>query len=884
MSDGKVVLDITANSAPFNSAMTKLTGTVAGIGKKMAGLLGVTALGAFSKGCVEAASSAQQTANRVATVFPKMQSQVNAFASTAVQKMGMSAGSAKSLTAQFGVMAEGMGLSEKSAAQMSTTMTQLAGDMSAFYGITAEEAQSKLSGVFTGMTRGLKSVGVNMNEANLQQHALSLGISKSVGDMTNAELVSLRLSYAQKQLSVTSGYAQRNLGTWAGQTGLLTQQMGRLRATMGKALVAALLPALKVVNAVICALVSMAETFNRVIEAVTGKKLDSMLGGARSAASDLSDAEDDASDSTDGLAAAQDSATKAAKRQTKAQNALNRALAGFDEINKLASKSASEGTSTDAGVDTGLGLSSQTVAISGFGDALASSAETAQAALDKLKLPSALLTALESVRGAASDLGDTISGGLKWAYDNVLVPLGQWTIDEALPTLMQGLADALGHVREFAEGLAPHLSTLVGILGNAFKKVWDDVLVPFGNFTVNEVLPRVLDALGTAFGIIVTVLEKLQPLAAFVLDEFLAPLADLVGQAVLAALDALNDALEWLLDMVSQADFTPFVDTLKSLKDAVGKAFTDAIGAAGSAIDALGRAWDALKGGTKTLVANVSATLSQAWETVKGAFSTAAGWASDTVRTVTATVAATVSSAWSSAKSAFDYAKSGVKDFVGKVTAKVAATVASAWGTAKGAFSWAKQHVRDIAGKVTANIVTSGLSAWSKAKGAFEWAKKNLKDITAKIGVSISGKLADVRGFVNDAIATINGKLHTITWPKIGNFGGGQVFPGTAKNSPIPQLAQGGWVRRNTPQLAVIGDNRHEGEIVSPESKFQSMLDKASASGGDVSQLVPLLTSILDAVRSVDPNVYLDGRDITRSVVANINNQTRTTGVCPVIV
>ena len=36
----------------------------------------------------------------------------------------------------------------------------------------------------------------------------------------------------------------------------------------------------------------------------------------------------------------------------------------------------------------------------------------------------------------------------------------------------------------------------------------------------------------------------------------------------------------------------------------------------------------------------------------------------------------------------------------------------------------------------------------------------------------------------------------------------------------IPHLAQGGYVAANTPQLALIGDNKREGEIVAPESKI----------------------------------------------------------------
>lgn len=49
----------------------------------------------------------------------------------------------------------------------------------------------------------------------------------------------------------------------------------------------------------------------------------------------------------------------------------------------------------------------------------------------------------------------------------------------------------------------------------------------------------------------------------------------------------------------------------------------------------------------------------------------------------------------------------------------------------------------------------------------------------------------------------------------------------------IPHLAQGGYVRPNTPQLAMIGDNLHQGEVVAPEDKLKQMaIEAALAAGG----------------------------------------------------
>ena len=46
----------------------------------------------------------------------------------------------------------------------------------------------------------------------------------------------------------------------------------------------------------------------------------------------------------------------------------------------------------------------------------------------------------------------------------------------------------------------------------------------------------------------------------------------------------------------------------------------------------------------------------------------------------------------------------------------------------------------------------------------------------------------------------------------------------TMKNISIPRLAEGGYIKANTPQLAMIGDNKTKGEIVAPEDKMLDMV------------------------------------------------------------
>ena len=55
----------------------------------------------------------------------------------------------------------------------------------------------------------------------------------------------------------------------------------------------------------------------------------------------------------------------------------------------------------------------------------------------------------------------------------------------------------------------------------------------------------------------------------------------------------------------------------------------------------------------------------------------------------------------------------------------------------------------------------------------------------------------------------------------------------------IPALATGGFVKANTPQLAMIGDNRHQGEVVAPENKIAEIVSTAMAQA--MAALMPMM-------------------------------------------
>lgn len=100
----------------------------------------------------------------------------------------------------------------------------------------------------------------------------------------------------------------------------------------------------------------------------------------------------------------------------------------------------------------------------------------------------------------------------------------------------------------------------------------------------------------------------------------------------------------------------------------------------------------------------------------------------------------------------------------------------------------------------------------------------------------------------------------------------------------IPMLAGGAYVKANTPQLAMIGDNRHQGEIVAPEDKLMSLYKKANQEMGvgNNQKVIELLEKIIQILvnLSFDFNLYIDSYDLNKRLekIKNKNKFARNGG------
>lgn len=95
----------------------------------------------------------------------------------------------------------------------------------------------------------------------------------------------------------------------------------------------------------------------------------------------------------------------------------------------------------------------------------------------------------------------------------------------------------MGAIKKFKDDISPLLKTV----GNLFKWIWDEVLVPFADWAANGVLAAALNILGGAFLVLNDALLWLQPTAQWLWDNVLEPIASWTGGVIVDVLNAIGD-------------------------------------------------------------------------------------------------------------------------------------------------------------------------------------------------------------------------------------------------------------------------------------------------------------------------------------------------------
>jgi hypothetical protein len=213
------------------SGMSKIGAGVA------AGLAGAAvATGAFLASTIGPASDLNETVSKVGVVFGDSAAQVLAFGKTAATNLGMSENAALSASGTFGNLFRSMQIGEKPATDMSLGMVQLASDLASFNNLDPTEVLDKLRAGITGEAEPLKTLGININQALLEQKALAMGLWDGVAPLDAAAKAQASYALMMEQTTLAQGDFARTSDGLANQQRSMSANFENVKATIGTAL------------------------------------------------------------------------------------------------------------------------------------------------------------------------------------------------------------------------------------------------------------------------------------------------------------------------------------------------------------------------------------------------------------------------------------------------------------------------------------------------------------------------------------------------------------------------------------------------------------------------------------------------------------------------
>lgn len=196
-------------------------------------------------------SDLTEAENKTKEVFKNMSSDVLDWSQTSLDKMGMARSTALDAVSLYGGMATAMGLTRKSATDMSKSLTELSVDLASFHNTSLDQASTALKSIFTGETETLKNYGIVMTEANLKAYALSQGIKTNYSEMTQAEKVQLRYNFVMNASKDAIGDYERNCGEAASQLKKLPEALKELATSFKDNVEPAITPVITALNGAI---------------------------------------------------------------------------------------------------------------------------------------------------------------------------------------------------------------------------------------------------------------------------------------------------------------------------------------------------------------------------------------------------------------------------------------------------------------------------------------------------------------------------------------------------------------------------------------------------------------------------------------------------------
>lgn len=860
MSDvvGQIALELGIDSSQIvnqltgasNKAAKQATSIFSGMGKKIAAGLSIAAFTKFTKDCLEVGSNVTEVQNVVDTAFKDLSGQADQWASNAMTNFGLSKLSAKKYMGVFGQMSNAMGITGQAALDMAEDVTGLTGDVASFYNRGTDEVYTKLKSIWTGETETLKDLGVVMTQTNLDQYALNNGFGKTTAKMTEQEKVMLRYQYVTSALSNATGDFVKTQDSWANQTRILSLRFEQLKASLGKGFIALFTPILRGFNNLLAGLQKVADGFASFVQMLTGADVSTSMG---SISSDIAGIGDDASSAADNVGDIGSAAKKTAKD-------IEKSLAGFDQINKLTEPTddSSDSSGSTGGTSSGIGSVDLVPDVSGSTSnatsAISDFVNKAKKELDKLRKwsVSTFSPSMSKIWDGLTKNTDTAKKNLTNAFNDIKA-LGP-------PLLNYFNGPFTNYLVTWVDTNGSILNGLFDSFNTVFSDVWNKAAYPILANFVSVGLPMLTDFASQTLSLNGTIFDTFKASWNSLWSEGVSPAIESISNVWIGLVNTMAGAWnEW-----GEPIFTGIKTAVKTTGDVFLDIWNNMLQPVWeNALDVIDRVWSEH---LQPLLANfldfVGEVVTCATTIYNNFIAPVVGFLSELLGPIFI----------------------AIFDSIGNKVGVVVGTIADLMNDTITVFKGVIQFIKGV-------FSGDWEGAWNGIVTAFDGIFSGIADIAKGpinmvIGL-INGLLSGMQRGINAVVKGINKLSFKVpNWvPGIGGDHFGFDLPQVGFGS-IPYLAQGGYVKPNTPQLAMIGDNRHQGEVVAPEGKLLDMAQKAAAmtsSAELLAEAISILKQILKILETRDLDIQLDGKSLKKYVVDKINEHTKQTGKCEII-
>lgn len=385
----------------------------------------------------------------------------------------------KNSVGTYSLLARSMGFTNEQASKLSVNTNNLALDLASLTNVPIAQVMGDLRSGLLGQSETVYKYGIDVTEAAIKAEAMAQGITKSVRNMSQGEKMALRYSVMIKQTALAHGDFAKTIEEPANQMRILKERVVTLTRALGSIFLPVLATILPYLNAMAILLTRVFSLIAKFMGYVAPKDANT----AGNLGSTVEESMNDAGGAVGG-------ATKKLKE-------MRKYLLGIDELNVIP-----ENTDTGAGGGGGVG------------------------GLDASILPDMDLTGYDNMLDSVKTKADEIANAIQNAFKDFISGID-----------FEPLMNSFTNLKN---SLAPFVDLAMGGL----SWVWENVLKPLGKWTIEKFLPALINLLAEAFEALYNIILDMKPYAEWLWENFLQPLATWTGQVIITALENLTNRLK----------------------------------------------------------------------------------------------------------------------------------------------------------------------------------------------------------------------------------------------------------------------------------------------------------------------------------------------------